>query len=48
MGLINENAPLAQALLGLAPGDEGVLDIPGQRTRQIRVIKIQRQEELLS
>jgi len=48
MGLVNENAPLAQALLGLAPGDEGLLDISGQRPRQIRVIKVQRQEELLS
>ncbi len=47
MGLVNENAPLAQALLGLAPGDEGVLDISGQRSRRIRVIKVQRQEELL-
>ncbi|MDY0013253.1 MAG: GreA/GreB family elongation factor [Rhodocyclaceae bacterium] len=48
MGLVNENAPLAQALLGLAPGDEGLLDIPVQRARRIRVIKVQRQEELLS
>ena len=48
MGLVNENAPLAQALLGLAQGDEGILDIHGQRSRRIRVIKIQRQEELLS
>lgn len=47
MGLVNENAPLAQALLGLAQGDEGLLDIPGQRPRRIWVIKIQRQEELL-
>lgn len=48
MGLVNENAPLAQALLGLAPGDEGLLEIAGQRSRRIRVIKVQRQEELLA
>ncbi|MGB4767385.1 MAG: GreA/GreB family elongation factor [Rugosibacter sp.] len=48
MGLVNENAPLAQVLLGLAPGDEGLLEISGQRSRRIRVIKVQRQEELLA
>lgn len=47
MGIINEQTPLAQALLGLSPGDVGVLDVPGQRNRQLRVIKVQRQEELL-
>jgi transcription elongation GreA/GreB family factor len=46
-GLVNENAPLAQVLLGLSPGDEGELDIAGQRTRKFRVIKVQRQQELL-
>jgi len=48
MGLVNENTTLAQALLGLSPGDDGVLEIPGGRTRVLRVIKIQRQEELLT
>lgn len=48
MGLVNENAPLAQALLGLASGDKGLLDISGQRPHQIRVIMVQRQEKLLS
>lgn len=47
MGLINENTPLAQALLGLAPGDEGLLAIAGHGARRVRVIKVQRQEELL-
>jgi transcription elongation GreA/GreB family factor len=47
MGLVNENTPLARALLGLAPGDEGVLEVPGARPRVLRVIKVQRQEELL-
>ena len=48
MGIINEQTPLARALLGLSPGDVGDLDIPGQRTRQLHVLKIQRQEELLA
>lgn len=48
MGLVNENAPLAQVLLGLAPGNEGKLEVPGQRSRTLRVIKVQRQEELLA
>lgn len=48
MGLINEETPLAQALLGLSPGDVGTLDIPGQKSRQLHVLKIQRQEELLT
>jgi very-short-patch-repair endonuclease len=48
MGLVNENAPLAQVLLGLAPGDEGEMPLAGQRSRRLRVIKVQRQEELLA
>lgn len=46
MGIINEETPLAQALLGLSPGDIGVMNIAGQKARQLRVLKIQRQEEL--
>lgn len=48
MGIVNEQTPLAQALLGLSPGDVGDLEIPGQKTRQLRVLKVQRQEELLA
>jgi transcription elongation GreA/GreB family factor len=48
MGLVNENAPLALALLGLSPGDEGVLEVPGCKNRIFRVIKVQRQETLLT
>lgn len=48
MGIVNEQTPLAQALLGLSPGDVGVLEVAGQRNRQLRVIKVQRQEELLA
>ena len=46
MGLVNEDTPLAQALLGLSHGDVGTLNIPGQKSRQLHVLKIQRQEEL--
>ncbi|MHB9117304.1 MAG: DUF4011 domain-containing protein [Burkholderiales bacterium] len=48
MGIVNEETPLARALLGLSPGDVGILEIPGQNPRQLRVLKIQRQEELLA
>lgn len=48
MGIINERTALAQALLGLSPGDVGELEIPGHKTRQLRILKIQRQEELLT
>jgi transcription elongation GreA/GreB family factor len=48
MGIINEHTPLAQALLGLSQGDVGDLQIAGQKTRQLRILKIQRQEELLA
>lgn len=48
MGIINEHTPVAQALLGLSPGDIGELNIPGQNTRELRILKIQRQEELLA
>jgi transcription elongation GreA/GreB family factor len=47
MGIVNEQTPLARALLGLSPGDIGDLELPGQKVRQLRVLKIQRQEELL-
>jgi transcription elongation GreA/GreB family factor len=42
MRIVNERTPLAQALLGLSPGDVGDLEIPGQKTRQLRILKIQR------
>ena len=48
MGLVNEEAPLAQALLGLSPGDNGILEIPGHKARNLRVMKIQRQEAEVS
>ncbi|MEK8088754.1 DUF4011 domain-containing protein [Thermithiobacillus plumbiphilus] len=48
MGIVNEQTPLAQALLGLSQGDVGDLIIPGHKAKQLRVVKIQRQEELLA
>ncbi len=48
MGIINEEAPLAQALIGLSPGDVGILEIPGQKPRQLRLLKIQRQNGRLT
>jgi transcription elongation GreA/GreB family factor len=47
MGIVNEETPLAQALLGLSPGDVGALSEPGKKLRQLHVLKVQRQEELL-
>lgn len=44
--MVNEETPLAQALVGLSPGDIGELEVGGPRNRQLRVLKVQRQEEL--
>jgi len=48
MGIINERTPLARALLGCSLGDIAELDIAGNKIRQLRVLKIQRQENLLA
>lgn len=48
MGIINEQTPLALALLGLSQGDVAELEVAGQKPRQLRVIKVQRQMELLA
>jgi len=42
MNIVNEQAPLAQALLGLSVGEVGELQVPGQKTRQLRILKLQR------
>lgn len=42
MGIVNEQTPLARALLGLSPGDVAELEVAGQRNRQLRVLKVQR------
>jgi transcription elongation GreA/GreB family factor len=46
-GVINEETPVARALLGLSPGDVGELEIGGRKNRQLRVLKVQRHEELV-
>lgn len=48
MGIINEQTPLAHALLGLSLGDVGELVVPGQKVRKVRILKIQRQNEVLT
>lgn len=48
MSLVNEETPLAKALLGLSPGDVGELEVAGQENRQVRVLKIQRQADMLA
>lgn len=48
MGVINELTPLAQALLGLSSGEIANLEVAGQKMRQLRVLKIQRQEAFLA
>jgi len=42
LNLINENAPLAKALLNLAVGDEPELEVKGTPTRVIRILRIHR------
>ena len=46
LNLINENAPLAKALLNSSVGDEPELGVVGAQTKILRVLKIQRQESL--
>ncbi|EQD41830.1 superfamily I DNA and RNA helicase and helicase, partial [mine drainage metagenome] len=45
MGIINEQTPVAQVLLGSSPGDVGQLEVTGQRSRQLHVLKIQRRDD---
>ena len=45
--LINENSPLAQALLNSAVGDESELEVNGEPSRVIRILRIQRQNGML-
>ncbi|NLT22020.1 MAG: DUF4011 domain-containing protein [Syntrophorhabdus sp.] len=40
MKMVNENAPIAVPLLGLSVGEEDDFEIPGQPTRVVRVMKI--------
>jgi very-short-patch-repair endonuclease len=43
LGLLNEETPVAQALLGLCVGDEATLQVKDQPPRPLRVLKIARQ-----
>ena len=44
--VINERTPLAQALLGLTVGEDNILNLPGGKSRAIRLLKIHRQERM--
>jgi len=46
LNLINENTPLALALLNAAVGDDVELEVKGNNSRLLRVLKIQRQERM--
>jgi len=46
MGIINEQAPLAQALLDHSPGDVVELEVSDQKNRWLRVLKVQHQGKL--
>jgi very-short-patch-repair endonuclease len=46
--IVNEQTPLAQALLGLSQSDEDAFNAPGQKVRRIRVVKIDRQGSVVS
>ncbi len=48
MGIINEQTALAQALLNRSQGETAELGSPGNSKRQLRILKIQRQEDLLT
>ena len=40
LNLLNEDTPVAQALLGLGVADEATLSVPGHPTRKLRVIRV--------
>jgi transcription elongation GreA/GreB family factor len=46
MGIIDEQTPLAQALLDHSPGEVVELEAPDQKNRRLRVLKVQHQGEL--
>ena len=43
LGLLNDETPLAEALLGLTVGEEAALHVAGQAPRRLRVINVSRQ-----
>ena len=44
-GFIHAETPLALALLGLSPGDTGILEMPDRPARKLRVLEIRRRDE---
>jgi len=44
LGLLNDETPLAEALLGLKAGEESVLQVQGRISRKLRVVEVVRQE----
>ncbi|MCY4745655.1 DUF4011 domain-containing protein [Pelomonas sp. UHG3] len=42
LGLLNEETPLARALLGLAEGEQATLKIADKPSRELRVVKVER------
>jgi len=47
LGLLNDETPLAEALLGLKAGEESVLHVAGQATRRLKVLEVVRQAQSL-
>ena len=47
LGLLNDETPLAEALLGLKTGEESVLHVVGQAPRRLRVLEVLRQAQSL-
>jgi len=43
LGILNEDTPVARALIGLGNGDEGELHVTGQPVRHLRLVKIHRE-----
>ena len=47
LGLLNDETPLAEALLGLKAGEESALHVNGQAPRRFRVLEVVRQAQSL-
>jgi very-short-patch-repair endonuclease len=47
LGLLNDETPLAEALLGLKAGEESVLHVSGQAPRRFKVLDVVRQAQSL-
>lgn len=40
--MVNDNTPIAKALLGLSCGEENEIGLPGQQTKIIKLLKIEK------